>query len=617
MSGCLRCWAHGLILLVGLSPAVAPAADQDRPNILWLVSEDNIPILGCYGEPLARTPHLDRLAQEGVLYEKAYCVAPVCAPTRSSIITGTYATSLGTQHMRSYRALPAGFKFFPEYLRAAGYYCTNNDKTDYNTDRDFGHVWDESSKQAHYRNRAPGQPFFAVFNFAATHESTLHRRRPLVTDPAKVVVPAYLPDNAETRADLAQYHDAMATMDAQMGAALRELEAAGLADSTIVFYYADNGGVLPRSKRFMYENGLHTPLLIRFPRKFQHLAPHPPGSRSRELVSWVDLAPTVLSLAGLSLPPHLQGRALAGPARAPAPEFVYQFRDRMDERYDLSRAVTDGRYRYIRNYLPHVPAGQHVAYLWRQASMRKWDELFRAGVLDDVQAAFFRARAPEELFDLAADPDNVRNLAGDPAYRATLERLRAANRAHLLGILDAGFMPEAMMAALAGERSPRIVTHDEGLYPLGRLLELIDGAQLAPAPDTEAVLTALRDPRPVVRYWAAIAAMRSPASPSLTTGLVDRLTDAVPSVRLGAAHALLRQGESATAWSVIADCLAPAQPGELRLEALNVITLQRTRPKWLEGAITAPGNGLGRNVENYVADAADYLINASGQPTTP
>jgi hypothetical protein len=430
-------------------------------------------------------------------------------------------------------------------------------------------------------------------------------------------VPAYLPDNAETRADLAQYHDAIATLDAQIGEKLRELAAAGVADDTIVFYYGDNGGVLPRSKRFMYENGLHNPLLLRFPSKFQHLAPHRPGARTRELVSWVDLAPTVLSLAGVPLPAHLQGRALAGPAHAPAPPYAYQARDRMDERYDLSRAVTDGRYRYIRNYLPHIPAGQHVAYLWRQASMREWERLYRAGKLNEIQSAFFRERAPEELFDLEADPDNVRNLAGNPAHRATLERLRAANRAHLLRIRDAGFMPEAMMVTMAAGRSPRLVTHQEADYPLARLLDLIDRLQLPPTPAPAELASALSDPLPVVRYWGTTGAMRASLPPAVADELNRRLADAEPMVRLGAAHALLRRNDSAASWQVIAGCLAPANSGELRLAALNIITLLGQWPESLRPIIAAPGTGLGRAGENYVASAVEYLLRPAGESRSP
>lgn len=606
-----------LVLSVGVSACLVAAKEQKRPNILWLVSEDNNPILGCYGEPLARTPNLDRLAQGGILYRKAYTVAPVCAPSRAAIITGAYPSALGSQHMRSYGPLPEGLRFFPEYLRAAGYYCSNNAKTDYNTSTDFSSAWDESSATAHYRNRAPGQPFFAVFNLMTTHESTLHQRRPLLTDPAKVVVPAYLPDNVETRADLAQYHDAIAQMDEQIGEKLRELAAAGLAEDTIVFYYGDNGGVSPRSKRFLYENGVHVPLIIQIPVKYQHLAPHPAGTQTDELVSFVDFAPTVMSLVGLPVQPGMQGRAFAGPAISPAPNYAYQLRDRMDERYDLSRAVTDGHYRYIRNYLPHLPAGQHVSYLWRQASMAKWAELFRAGKLNEVQSTFFRERPAEELFDLAADPDNVRNLAGDSAYRPTLERLRAANREHLLKIRDAGFMPEVMLMALAGDRSRRVVAQDQSVYPLERLLALIDRGQLTPPADPESLRAALADPLAVVRYWGAMGALWAPVDPPLLAELEGRLVDPEPMVRLAAAQALLRQGDSAPAWKIIADCLAPDNPGELRLAALNVITHLGRWPASLVAIIAAPGNGMGRAGENYVARAAEYLLNGAAKTGAP
>lgn len=584
------------------------AAEASRPNILWLVSEDNIPILGCYGEPLARTPNLDRLAKEGILYEKAYCVAPVCAPTRSSIITGCYTTSIGTQHMRSSRALPEGFRFFPEYLRDAGYYCTNNAKTDYNTSTDFSGVWNESSRKAHYSNRAKGQPFFAIFNHETTHESCLHKRLPLTTDPAKVVVPAYLPDNAETRADIAQYHDQISKMDAQIGEKLRALEEAGLAEDTIVFYYGDNGGVLPRSKRFMYESGLHNPLIVRFPKKYQHLAPHKPGTHTKELVSWIDLAPTVLSIAGVApQPAHLQGQAFAGPARAKAREYAYQSRDRMDERYDMSRAVTDGRYRYIRNYMPQVPAGQYIEFLWRQSSMREWEKLYKAGKLNDVQAAFFRERAPEELFDVQADPDNVRNLAADPAHRATLERLRAANKAHLLRLRDTGFLPEAMLVTLSAGKSPRNVASDASVYPLERLIDLADRLQLAPAPAAKDVQAALSDALPVVRYWGMVGAMRAPES-SLPTSLVEKmLGDSEPIVRVAAAQTLLRRGKTAPAWKAIEACLAPEHVPELRLAAMNVMTLQGGWPESLRPLLAAKG-GTKRSGENYVERAASYLL---------
>jgi arylsulfatase A-like enzyme len=602
----------GTLLLLVLCPVLAscltaatPAAKPDRPNILWVVAEDyTANFAGPYGDPLARTPTIDRLAREGIVFEKAYSTSAVCAPTRASIITGMFATALGTQHMRSNVPMPSWLRYFPAYLRDAGYYTTNNAKTDYNSTVLPG-TWDENGGQAHYKNRRPGQPFFAVFNFNSSHESSLHKRLPLVTDPAKVRVPAYLPDTPEVRADFAQYYDRVAETDRQIGERVAELEAAGLAEDTIIFHYSDHGGVLPRSKRFLYENGTHPSLVIRFPKKFQHLAPSAPGSRSAEIINWVDLAPTVLSLAGVPAPAYFQGRAFAGAVRAPAPALTHSFRDRMDERYDLCRAVTDGRWRYIRNYRPELPTMQHVKYLWNMAAMRDWDRLRAEGKLNAVQRSFFEPKAAEELFDCDADPDNVHNLATEPTHRATLERLRAANRAHLLRIRDTGFMPEAILRDLSAEKSPTEFTGDDKVYPLARILDTIDRLQLTKAPDSATLSASLRDPIPTVRYWGALAALRT--SKSSVDELTPLLTDNTPNVRLAAAFVLARHGAGEKAWPVISAALGKGSRMEVRLEALNFVTLLADRPAQLNAAIIASAQVDAGGGENYVANAAEFL----------
>lgn len=564
-----------LLCLEGAGLPAASASGPTRPNILWVVSEDNTSnYVGPYGDPLARTPRIDALARDGIVFTRAFAPAPVCAPTRSTIITGVYASSLGTQHMRSKQPLPEGVKFFPEFLRAAGYFTSNHQKTDYNTSTPFKAAWNENGATAHWRHRAPGQPFFAVFNFEQSHESRQHKRETLITDPAKVRVPAYLPDTPTVRADLAQYYDNVARADAAIGKVLDELAADGLAEDTIVFYYSDHGGATPRSKRFLYENGTSPALIARFPKKFAHLAPPTPGSRVAELINFVDLAPTVLSLAGVPAPGYFQGRAFAGAVRAPDPAYAYMFRDRMDERYDLSRAVTDGRWRYIRNYLPHLPAGQHLIYLWSQASMAEWAGLYRAGKLDATQRAFFEARAPEELYDCAADPDNVRNLAADPKHAATLGRLRAANRAHLLRIRDTGFMPEGLMTTLAAGASPALVARDDTRYPLARLLDLIDGLQLASGLPAATVAAARRDPLPVVRYWTVAATLSAPRAGAG----VEMFNDPDPSVRVAAATAELRGGNQAAAVAVLADALEAGQTVGVRLAALNSLSFLPSVP---------------------------------------
>lgn len=594
-----------LVAIVALI-AVAPlfgASGAARPNILWIVSEDNSPFtVGAYGDPLARTPHLDRLAANGVVFDRVFAAAPVCAPSRASIITGMYASALGTQPMRSQVPLPSWLRYFPSYLRDAGYFTTNRAKTDYNAAVLPG-TWDQNGEEAHWRNRARDQPFFSVFNFNSSHESRLHERLPLKTDPALVIIPPYLPDTPEVRADIAQYYDRVSQTDTEIGLLLAELDDAGLADNTIVFYFSDHGGVLPRSKRFLYESGTRVPLIIRFPPKYRHLAPGVPGSRKNELINLIDLAPTVLSLADVEAPTFLQGRAFAGTARKPAPPFTLMFRDRMDERYDLARAVTDGRWRYIRNYRPELPDMQHLAYLWNMASTAEWDLLHRTGGLNEIQAAPFNAKPAEQLFDSSSDPHNVHNLAADPAHRETLMRLRAANRAHLLAIRDTGFMPEAMIRQLAGDRSPVTICGRDDSYPLERLLNLIDALQLSEGASEDMLSAAANDPLAVVRYWAALAGVYG--NPTLNA--VSLLQDSDASVRLAAAFSVVRQGKPDAAWPVFRDALAPSQPAELRLAALNFLTLTTSWPDSFRPLIAAPQQADTR-METYVARAAEHLL---------
>ena len=343
---------------------------QERPNIVWISVEDISAHLGSYGDPVARTPALDRLAGQGVRYTNAYTTAGVCAPSRSSIITGMYQNSLGTQHMRTthtgeglptpYFAVPPPYvKTFTEYLRAAGYFCTNNVKTDYQ----FGEpvtAWDESSASAHWRspNRKADQPFFSVFNYTTTHESQTWVKpdEQLVTDPQAVVVPPYYPDTPLVRRQIAKLYDQIARVDDQAAEILRQIDEDGLAENTIVFFWSDHGDGLPRAKRWLYDSGLHVPLIIRRPGHTET------GAVNTDLVSMVDLGPTVLSLAGVPIPVHMQGRPFLGEQAAPARDYIYAARDRFDESYDMVRAVRDRQYKYIRNYYPLQPYVLHIPF---------------------------------------------------------------------------------------------------------------------------------------------------------------------------------------------------------------------------------------------------------------
>ena len=544
-------------------------AQQNRaqPNILWIVSEDNSPFIGAYGDTFATTPHLDHFATEGVLYENAFATAPVCAPSRSTLITGLYSTAMGTQHMRSSYPIPEMIKFFPRFLREVGYYTSNNAKKDYNT-VDQPEAWDESSNTATYKNRKPDQPFFAVFNLHVSHESSLHK--PLVNlrhDPKRVPIPPYHPRTPEMEHDWAQYYDKIEMMDAQVGEILQDLEEAGLADNTIVFYYSDHGGVLGRSKRFMYESGLHIPLIIRFPEKYQHFASGKAGTRTDRLVDFSDFAPTILSLANIPIPDYMQGKAFLGKQQSSPRQYAYAFRGRMDERIDMVRSVRDKKYRYIRNYMPHKIYAQYIEYLWKAPSMQSWEEAYRAGTLNEVQSRFWETKPLEELYDTQADPHNVHNLAEDPKYREVLSRLREANRQWQLEIKDTGFIPEAMLLNISKTRTLFAYARS-GEYPMERAVEVAQGILFG---DSKVIMESLHSEEPIVRYWAAIGCTIVDEKVVAAKDILKRLlNDPEIAVRITAAEALYQFGEKEIAIATLIDAL---QQGNLmaRVQALNVL----------------------------------------------
>ncbi len=523
------------------------AAAAERPNILWLTSEDHGPHMGCYGDQFATTPNVDKLARKGMIYLHAWSGAPVCAPARTTLISGMFATSTGSEHMRSLVPYPAGKKMFPQLLRDAGYYCSNNAKEDYNLAKP-GRVWDDSSKKAHWRNRAAGQPFFAVFNSEKSHESKI-RTRPhqRVHDPAKVRVPAYHPDTPEVRRDWAQYYDIVSEADADAGKRLAELEAAGLMEETIVFYFADHGSGMPRSKRWPYNSGLQVPLVVFIPEKFKDLRPpeYLAGGKSDRLVSFVDFAPTVLSLGGINPPEWMQGHAFLGKFIEAPQQFVYGFRGRMDERYDLVRSVTDGRYVYVRNYMPHLIYGQHIEYMFQTPTTRVWKQLHDEGKLNQAQEIFWNPKSPEELYDLQSDPDEVNNLAASPGHQETKARLRQAQQALARKIRDVGFIPEG--ERLSAGKSPYDFGHDETAYPFDRIFETAEMASLLKMEDLSKLKQSIDDANSAVRYWAVLGiSMRGKLAVDRTKPeLSAALGDASSYVRIAAAEALGQFGDPA------------------------------------------------------------------------
>jgi uncharacterized sulfatase len=542
-SGCAR-----------LARQFSAEAPEGKPNILWITCEDISPYLACYGDTNAITPYIDKLAGESVQYTRAFATAPVCAPARSCLVTGVYATSLGTQHLRSDVELPEKVKCFPQYLRAAGYYCSNNYKKDYNfTDVD---VWDESSHEAHWRNRKDDQPFFSVFNFTSTHQGQINgsdeeffakyssKLEPEERhEPSGISLPPYYPDTEFVRKIWVRYYDLITFMDKQVGDLLGQLEADGLAGNTIVFFFSDHGMGIPRFKRTLYDSGLHVPLIIRFPELYQNLSPVRGGKKTGRLVSFVDFAPTVLSLAGLPIPGNAQGRAFLG-ANAEAPrEYVFGASSRVDEAYEFSRCVRDKRFKYIRNYMPHLPHIQPSEYP-DQAEIMK--ELRRAVAEEDLSKAQKLLWAPtkpvEELYDTSADPHEVNNLADSPRHRSTLLRLRTIHRRWMLQTRDTGLLPEAEMHIRAEGSTPGEMARNTRKYPQRRILAAAD--LVGKGPDNIPKLTRLlRDSDSAARYWAVVAlsALGSEAAPAVDA-LIPLLKDSSPNVRFAAAGALCKLG---------------------------------------------------------------------------
>lgn len=546
------------LLFLWMVPEVYGQDTNELPNILWITSEDNSPFLGCYGDKNATTPNLDQLAREGFRYTNAFANCPVCSPTRNTIITGVYAASNGNEQMRSAYRTSELVQAYSALLMQSGYYCTNNVKTDYNTSSiDPAKVWDESSSKAHYKNRPEGKPFFAIFNLMESHESSIFPPGALFGrpserlipkhNPAAMILPPYHPDIPEMRHDWAVYYDKMEIMDARVGELLRELEALGEAENTIVFYYSDHGGVLARSKRYVYETGTKVPFIVRIPKKYKHLFPgDSPGSDVDRMISFVDLAPTLMSLTDSEIPDYMQGSAFLGSHIDKEPDYVHMTRQRMDERIDMARAVKDKKFRYIRNYMPFRIPMQHLDFLFIATSAQAWEDAFNAGTLNPVQQIPFLPKPVEELYDTENDPWEVNNLAGDQAYKEVLERMRAENKAWMAEIRDVGLIPESMYSELSGQGSMYDYMRSKDC-PFDELLEAAETATL-PEADLKAYSRYLSHKHPAMRYWGATGMLihLDVASLQVKT-LVKASKDKSSSVAVIAAEALYALGEKETA----------------------------------------------------------------------
>ena len=522
---------------------------SEKPNILWITCEDITPMIGCYGDPLAHTPNIDNLASGGILFKNAYSTAPVCSPSRSCLVTGVYATSLGTQNLRSDFEIPKFIRTLPHILRDKGYYCTNNYKEDYNFYDST--IWDESSHDAHWRNRPDSKPFFSVFNFETTHQSQIFgndssfyaKYGHLLTDeertkPNDIILQPYYFDSPMVRKLWARYYDLVRIMDRQVGDILHQLEEDGLKDNTIVFFYSDHGTGMPRAKRALYNSGVRVPFIVFIPEKYKYLTSYEPGTLTDDMVSFVDFPPTVLNMLGIKIPDYMQGHAFLGD-NVEKRDFVFATSDRVDEAFEISRTVKSKKFSYIRNFLPYLPLIQPNFYTDQSEIMQELLRLKPITVMTPAQKSMWLPRRlPEELYDLENDPFETNNLAGEPAYQDVLVRMRLELEKWLLETHDTGLIPEGYLLENCGRQTAYELARSEDFYPVERVLETND-MLLSPDTDPKLLIEKLNDEEILVRYWAAVCLryLNNPAD-EMIEALQGAIQDPSVYVRLAAAETL-------------------------------------------------------------------------------
>ncbi len=486
---------------------------KEKPNILWLVTEDMSPYLSCYGNTMIKTPNLDKLALRGIRFNKAYSNGTQCSPSRSTLISGKYAVSLGTDIHRGKRPVDDRF-YFPIYLREAGYYCTNNSKEDYNNMKTPANVWDQSNGKAQYYNRTDKtQPFFAVYNQNVTHMVRVATRtvtnrddsdRPIKLSEA--FVPPYIADLPEVRNDISWNMGAVIKMDEWVGTMLQELKEKGEEDNTIIFFYADHGGTVPRGKAYAYESGTLVPFITYFPPKWKHLAAMPQPLVTNRMVSFVDFGATVLKLAGAQIPSFMVGKPFFSEA-ANQPEnirkYMFTFRSNQGPTFAPARTISDGRFKLIWNFQSAYPNGTRQDYQWQMPAQQAWDYAYQTGQLKtDLLNKFWNPVTTFEFYDLAKDSLETNDLAGQNINVKDFERLKKTLKEEIIKQVDLGFIPPEYRTVLEKDGDLFSVVRKKNI----NVNAIIDAAEVASMRNIKylpQLLNYLNNSSPIIQYWGA------------------------------------------------------------------------------------------------------------------
>ncbi|MGV3538417.1 MAG: sulfatase [Rufibacter sp.] len=541
-----------LLLLLALS-LVTPGLAQ-KPNILWITIEDTSPqFIGVYGNKDARTPTIDSLAKEGVRFTNAFSTGSVCSPSRTTLITGVRTFENGTGNHRSNIPVPAYMKGFPAYLAEKGYYTTNNSKTDYNvaSPKEFiKKAWAESSNSAGWWNRKPGQPFFAVFNYNDSHQSRTMtfpyaeykalvldslKAEDIIGDQAFQMPPIYR-DTPEMRKQFARVYNSLKFTDNKVKHLLGQLQKDRLTDSTIIFFFSDHGEGIPRGKTNGVDLGYRVAFTVWFPPMDRHLSPWGTKAVTNEVINFEDLAPTLVSLAGGEVPPHMKGRVLMGPKRSKPVTYVELSSDRADNGIDVIRSLTDGRFMYSRNYMPFMPETRYINYMEVSDIKKLMRKDYAAGHLNETQKTIMEPRAPEVLFDTQTDPWETKNLAKDPKYKPQLEQMRRELDKRILAAKDIMFLPEYELLLISKAATPYEYRQNAANYPIADIYAAASLSGFTGKATAEKQVKLLTSPNKIVRYWAALGLRSQPASvlTPYKTQLLNAAKDAYAPVALTA-----------------------------------------------------------------------------------
>lgn len=581
---------YGNICLLAFFACTPPKEKLPSPNIVWITSEDNSKhYMKLFDENGVETPNIEKLANNGIKFTRAFSNAPVCSAARSTLISGCYGPRLASHYHRKLKKvpMPQGVEMFPAYLKQAGYYTTNNSKEDYNIIKSDS-VWDESSKKAHWKNRAEGQPFFHVFNIGITHEGNLHFNQAqmdsvkTIANPEDYVTQPNHPQTNLYKYTNAYYRDLIVKMDEKVGAVVAELEEADLMKNTIIFYFGDHGGVLPGSKGYIYETGLHVPLVIYVPEKYKQLVNRELASITEGFVSFVDFGPTLLSLAGLVTPKGMDGKPFLGkgvdPAEVDNRDETFGYANRFDEKSDFVRSIRKGKYKYIRNYIPFNFDGLMNNYRYKMLAYKEWQDLYEKGELNPTQSFFYEPRAPEQLFDVEADPYETKNLADDPAFVDKLLEMRLNLVARVKSMPDMSFYPEFELINNAFDNP--VVFSQNNISAIGRYVDIAQ-LQLSGFEDVKSKLEKkLSSDDRWERYWALVVSSSFGKKAAVFTDKAREIATDDPELinRVRAAQLLIFSGTQNPEQLILEALYASEDKSQVML-MLNVITQLRDGPQ--------------------------------------